>query len=235
MLKNTLLDLVKKEYMTRYPTLGLADSYDLYKHKNGLDTAKSYSDAINSLLSSTKKSLSTYGDNSRIIGNKGLQNSGYADYIDASSENAFEYGKTALKDKYSREEENNLSSYASYIDKYNQKQQSTKNGVLSHLIDNEILDINTAIAYGINAGLSFDDAKAMGESAYQTVRDKISNEILKQTVSLGLDRAGAKKLAVKMGLSMSDAEAIAQEVEDMLKYYNSISADYLEFLEQRSR
>lgn len=234
MFKTSFMDILKKYYASTNPTLGKADTYDVYKHKSGIDTAKSYSDAINSLFAQSKKETSSYGNNSRIFNNKGLQNSGYADYIDAKAKNTFEYGKAALEDDYARSEAENLSSYASYLDKYEKQNQSTKNSVLSHLVNNEILDLSTAIAYGVDAGLSFDDAKAMGESAYQTVKGKITNEILKQSVSLGLDRTGAKKLAVKMGLSSSDAEEIAKEVEEMLEYYRNISADYLAFLEQRS-
>ena len=107
--------------------------------------------------------------------------------------------------------------------------------MLSHLIDNEIADLSTAIAYGINSGLSFDDAKSMGQSAYEVIKNKVTNEILKQATSLGLDEKGAKTLAVKMGMTSSDAEAIAKEVADLMKYYNSISSDYLDFLVNRSR
>ena len=234
MFKSSMLDLLKKYYASTNPTLGAPDTYDVYKHKNGIDTAKSYSDAVSSLFARSKKNMSSYGNNNRIINNKGLQNSGYADYIDAKAENAFTYGKAELEDEYAKSEEKNLSSYAAYLDQFEKQSRSTKNSVHSHLVNNKILDLNTALAYGINSGLSFDDARAVSESAYQTVKGKIANEILKQTVSLGLDRTGAKTLAVKMGLSSSDAEEIAKEVEELLGYYRSISKDYLDFLEQRS-
>ena len=235
MFKTTLLDKLKEEYLANNPNLGMADSYDLYKHKNGINTAKSYSDAVSSLYASSRKNLSSYGQNNRILNNKGLQNSGYADYIDASADTSFDLGKNALKSSYAEKETQNLSSYASYLDSYKNKQQSLKSSVLSHLIDNEITDLATAVAYGINAGLSFDDAKSLGQSAYSVTKDKVTNEILKQSASLGLDREGAKMLAIKMGMTTSDAEAIANEVAELLQYYSSISEDYLEFLEQRSR
>lgn len=234
MFKNTMLDLLKRYYLSTDPTLGTPDSYDVFKHKSGIDTAKSYADAINSLYAKSKKESSSWGSNNRLINNKGLQNSGYADYLDEKAEKTLEYGKAALKDSYAKAEAENLSSYAAYLDKHQKQIDSTKKSVLSHLVNNEILDLNTAIAYGVNAGLSFEDAKAMGESAYQTAKKRIANDILKQAVSLGLDRTGAKQLGVKMGLSTIDAEQIAKEVEEMLQYYKSISGDYLDFLKQRS-
>ena len=85
----SLEELVKK-YLSEGKTLGVPDSYDLYKHKNNLQKAKSYSDAVGSLYASSKRSLSTFGENSRKINNKGLQNSGYAAYIDADYVEMFE-------------------------------------------------------------------------------------------------------------------------------------------------
>jgi hypothetical protein len=106
---------------------------------------------------------------------------------------------------------------------------------MSHLIDNDIVDINTAIAYGVTAGLSKEDATLVGQSAYEVTKQKVLNKILEQTVSLGLDTEGAKMLAIKMGVSESDAEEIAKEVGEMLDYYRNLSDDYLEFLENRSK
>lgn len=229
----SLEDLIKK-YLSKNPTHATADTYDLYKHKNGINTAKSYSDAVNSLYSSLKKNSSSYGANNRNIYNKGLQNSGFSSYIDALNDNAFLKSAKNLKEAYSNEESNARSSYASYLEKYNDRQQKVKRNVMSHLIDNDVVDINTAIAYGIHAGLSAEDAEAVGQSAYSVTKQKVLNDILEQTVTLGLDKQGAKKLALKMGVNETDAELMANEVEELLSYYRELSDDYLEYLEQRS-
>lgn len=235
MFKTTLLDKLKEQYLSSNPNQGMPDSYDLYKHKNGLNTAQSYADAVSNLYALSKRSASSYGQNNRMLNSKGLTNSGYADYIDASADRSFTDGSNALENAYSKTEAENLGSYATYLEKYQQKQTSLKNNVLSHLIDNDITDLSTAIAYGINSGLSFDDAKSMGQSAFETIKKKVTNEILKQATSLGLDEAGAKTLAVKMGMTSGDAEDIAKEVAELMQYYSSISSDYLEFLTNRSR
>lgn len=234
MFKTNLLKEIEKMYLKSNPTLGMADSYDLYKYKNGLNTAKSYSDAVSSLYAASKKNLASYGANNRILNNKGLQNSGYSEFLDDNAKSSFEYGAKALKDSYDAKDNENRLSYASYLEKYKEKNQSVKDSVMSHLVSNDIVDLSTAVAYGMNAGLSYDDAKAIGQSAYRITKQKILNDILKQTASLGLDREGAKMLALKMGLATSDAEEIANEVSELLKYYGSISKEYLEFLEQRS-
>ena len=235
MFKTTVLDKLKEQYLSSNPNQGLPDSYDLYKHKNRLNTAQSYADAVSNLYALSKKNSASYGQNNRMLNSKGLSSSGYADYIDLSADNTFSLGKDALKSSYSKEEAENLGSYATYLEKYQEKMTSLKDRVLSHLIDNEIADLSTAVAYGINSGLSYDDAKSMGQSAYEVIKNKVTTEILKQATSLGLDEKGAKTLAIKMGMTTSDAEAIAKEVADLMKYYSNVSSDYLDFLVTRSR
>lgn len=230
---SSLEDLVKK-YLDKNPSPGTPDSYDVYKHRNSLSTAKSYSDAVNSLFASSKKSLSSYGTNNRDINNKGLQNSGYSSYIDDLSESRLASGLKVLKDSYAQSEANNRASYASYLEKYKDKQMQVKNDVMSHLINNDIVDLNTAIAYGMHAGLSKEEAEAIGQSAYDVTRQRVLNKIVEQTVSLGLDKDGARLLALKMGVSESDADEIAGEVSELLSYYRDISKDYLDFLEHRA-
>ena len=229
----TLEELVNK-YLNTDNKIESADSYDIYKHKNGLSTAKSYSDAVGSLYLDSKRSLSSYGANNRKLSNKGLQNSGYASYVDDLSEKSFKSGLESLKNSYAENEANAMTSYASYLDKYKDKTSSVKKSVMSHLISNDVVDLNTAIAYGISAGLSKEDATLVGQTAYEVTKQKIFNTLLEQTVSLGLDAYGAKLLALKMGVSDVDANAFASEISDLLKYYGNISEDYLEFLEQRS-
>ena len=105
---------------------------------------------------------------------------------------------------------------------------------MSHLVNNGVVDLTTAIAYGISAGLSQEDAENVGRSAYGVAKQKVFNTILEDTVRLGLDKEGARLLAVKMGVSDEDARGFAEEISALLDYYGDISNDYLEFLEQRA-
>lgn len=163
-----------------------------------------------------------------------MQNSGYSSYIDDSADNAFHSGAEALKDTFVQNESKAKASYASYLEKYSDKQKQIKNSVMSHLISNDVVDLNTAIAYGINAGLSREDAQSVGKSAYEITKQKVLNKIIEQTVSLGLDEKGAKMLALKMGVTEADANGIAKEVGDLLKHYRSVSDEYLDYLEKMS-
>lgn len=211
------------------------DTYEEYRMKNGIDNRGGYTSAVGKLYAQAKKGLSSYGINNREINSKGLQNSGYASYIDELSKTGFNQGLAKIKDSYTKENNDALLGYAGYLDKYADSQTKLKNSVMSHLIKNGITDLGTAIAYGISAGLSEEDANEIGQSAYEVTKQKAFNSILEQTVRLGLDAEGARMLAVKMGISESDALAFSKEIEEMLDYYGNISEEYLEFLEQRTK
>ena len=230
---STLEELVSK-YLKGNLTKNNPESYDLYRHNNNLSTSKSYSDAVSSLYADSKRLSSTFGSNNSKINNKGLQNSGYAAYIDKLSQNKFNLENAALKSSYSDNEAKNRASYVGYLDKYRDKTERIKKSVTSHLVDNEIVDLGTAVAYGISAGLSKKDAELVGQSVYEINKKKVFNKVLEQTVSLGLDEEGSKMLAIKMGISSDDAAGFASEISEMLKYYGNLSEDYLEYLEQRA-
>ena len=231
---STLEDLVKS-YLKGSLTENGPLSYDLYNHKNNVSLAKTYSDAVSSLYKDTKRSLSTYGTNSAKIHNKGLQNSGYAQYVDDLSDKTFNAKLASLEKSYAEDEAKNRASYVSYLDKYESKQDRLKKSVMSHLIGNEIVDLGTAVAYGMSAGLSKENAELIGQSVYEVTKQKVFNKVLEQSVSLGLDKEGAKMLAIKMGVSSEDAASFADEIAELMSYYGNITEDYLDYLEQRSK
>ena len=209
------------------------DTYEEYLRKNGLYDRNGYANAVSSLYASTKRGLSSYGINNRKINNKGLQNSGYASYLDDLSESKFNAGLYAIKNRFKKKDSDALTGYAGYLDQYADNQAKIKKNVMTHLVKNGIVDLGTAVAYGISAGLSEEDANEIGKSAYEVTKDKVFNNVLEQTVRLGLDSEGARLLAIKMGVSESDAQEFANEIGELLDYYGNISEEYLEFLEQR--
>ena len=234
MTKSATLEELVDKYLKGKSPLSSAESYDEYKHKRGMLYGNDYSDAAGAIYAEAKKGLSTYGANSRKIHNKGLQNSGYASYIDKMSENKFAKDLSSLKDLYKKNETEAKLSYASYLDSYRDKQNSLKRSVMSHLVGNDVTDINTAVAYGMSAGLSEEDALEIGKGAYEVTKKKIFDKLIEQTVSLGLDKDGARKLAINMGISEEDANGFAEQIGELLEHYKSLSSDYLDFLESRA-
>ena len=230
----TTLEEILKQRGEKNKSSGGADSYEDYKHKNGLSDIRGYADAVGALYAASKMNTSTYGANSRRLANKGLQSSGYAAYIDDLAEQGFGQGLDKIKDEYAKREADTARGYASYLDKYRDRQTRLERSVSSHLTNSGVVDMSTAVAYAMSAGLSKEAAERIAAEAYEIGRQKVFKSVLEQTVRLGLDAEGARQLAIKMGISESDAEAMADEVSDMLRYYGNISEEYLDFLEQRA-
>ena len=230
---STLEDFMK-QYIANKATSQKADSFDTYKHRTGANHERSFAKTVESLYSSTSKTGSGYGQNYQNLANKGLQNSGYSEYIDAMSDRSFKEGLTTLKAERDLAELKTLGGYSDYLNRYAKEQNAIKESVSSHLISNGVVNLDDAIAYGLAQGLSEEDAIAIGKNVYSVNKQKVFNEILSQVTSLGLDKEGAIMLAKKMGVTSMDAEAFGNEVQEMLKHYSSISQGYLDYLEQLS-
>ena len=233
---STLEDFMKK-YISNQKLSNGADSFETYKFKNGVDYDNDFNKAAVNLYANKKKNASSYGANYRNLANKGLQNSGYADYIDNLANLTYASNLSKLENKKSDAQKLALGGYSDYLEKYSNKQTSLKKSVSSHLIKNNVVNLEDAIAYGLSMGLSQEDAIAIGENAYSVTKQKVYNDILKEAVSFGLDKEGAVMLAKKMGMTDSDAEAVGEEVREMMSHYQNVSQsylDYLKYLEEKS-
>lgn len=230
----TLEEFMKK-YIANKTVANNADTFDVYKHKTGADYDRSFTRAVESLYASKGKSSAEYGRNYQSLSNKGLQNSGYSEYINELSDRNFKNGITALRGERDLAEAKTFKGYSEYLEKYTKAQNALKESVSSHLISNGVVNLDDAIGYGISQGLSEEDAIAIGQNVYSVNKQKVFNDIMAQVAALGLDRDGAVMLAKKMGVTESDAEAFGDEIGELLKHYSSVSQGYLEYLEQRSQ
>ena len=230
----TLEEFMKK-YISSATGKNGADSLDTYKYKNGINYNRSYAKAVESLYADKAKSGAGYGRNYRDLSNKGLQNSGYARYVDSLADRTFYNRLIAARSERDQAEAKTLSGYADYLERYEKQQSAIKQSVSSHLIDKGVVNPDDAVAYGISQGLSEADAIAIGKNVYSVNKQKVFNDILSEAATLGLDRDGAVMLAKKMGITESDAQTFGDEIDEMLKHYSSISEGYLEYLKQQSQ
>jgi len=229
----TLEDFLSK-YLKNQKSKNGADTYEEYKNKIGANYNTVYGRGMQSLYVDALKSSPSYKQNYANLENKGLQNSGYKEYLADKNANLYEAKAYSLAAARNNSASKTARGYLEYLEKYENEQTRKTKSVMTHLIENSVVDPEIALSYAIGQGLSEEDATAVVKSAYSINRQKVLNSILEQTVSLGLDRDGAVLLAKKMGITDSDAEKIGYEVEELLKYYGNVSDSYLQYLEQKS-
>ena len=235
--KLTSLEEFINKYISNQKVLNKADSFDTYKRKNAINYTRDFNKGAESLYATKMKELATYGRNNRNIANIGLQNSGYSEYVNNQANSSYNSGVNKLKQIRDAAQSDALRGYTKYLEKYSNRQTALKESVSSHLISNNVVNLNDAISYGIAQGLSEDDAIAIGQNAYSITKQKAFNSILEQATSLGLDREGAVMLAKKMGFTDEDAEEAGREVGEMMSHYQNVSQgylDYLKYLEEKS-
>ncbi len=229
----TLEDYLTLRLPTEKRTDG-ADSYADYLHKNGTVYESNYAASMDKLYSDKLKNSATYGRTARDMTTMGLQNSGYENYIDAMAEATYAKDAERLESERTAAEYKSRTGYLDYLEKYESQRTSLKNSVISHLIKNRIVDINEATSFALESGLTEKEAEAVAAAAYSTNKQRVFNEILKQTATLGLDREGALMIASDMGASDEDAAEFADRIDELLRHYGSISADYIKYLEDKA-
>lgn len=233
-MSKALEDFIKKQLSNKMLS-GEAKSYSAFKHKEGLNPLGDYAKTVEGLYANKQQGLASYGNNYRNLANKGLQNSGFASYISAKSLSDYNRDVGRARMQMASDEAAVLGDYASYLDDYTKAQSSLKNSVKDQLMQSGILNLKDAVDYGLGMGLSRENAEAAGLEAYSANKRKVFNGIIEQAASLGLDKTGAVMLAEKMGLTHADAEELGAEIDELLKYYGSISEGYLKYLEENSK
>ena len=234
MSKYRTLEDFMKQYISARGVSNKADSYSLFKKKNSYNHDSKYARAVDNLYSAALKSSTTYGSNYTKLANKGLQNSGYAAYIDAKAKQNRASSLSTLNENRKTEETQAMTDYIDYLEKYKKANDALKRSVSSYLTKNNVANLDTAISYGVSAGLDIEDATAVGNSVYAITKQRVFADILKQTSNLGLDKNGAVKLALERGFSIADANEIGEKVEEMLRDYGGTSDSYLKYLEDKS-
>lgn len=233
-MSKSLEDFIKK-YLNNKLIDNEPRSYSDYKMSSGIDTVGDFTKTVENLYATKKRGLASYGRNYRNLANKGLQNSGYASYISARALDNYDTGVSKASLARSKSEAELLGGYASYLEKYQSKQSSLKSKVTSHLTDTGELNLDDAIAYGIENGLNLENATAVGTATYSANKRRAFNSIIEEAASLGLDKEGAILLGKKMGLGDKDADELGEEIDELLKHYDSISEGYIKYLEENSQ
>lgn len=230
---STLEDFMKK-YISNQTRSSGADSFNDYKYKNGIDYDRTYAKAMESLYLDKQRNQAGYGQNYRKLSNQSLQNSGYAKYITDQANYLYNTKSNQIKALRDTDEAKAIGGYQKYLSSYNDRQNSLKESVASHLISNSIVNINDAISYGLSQGLSTEDALAIGKNVYSINKQKVFNDILYQVTSYGLDKDGVINLAKKMGITDEDAQIFASEIDDLISHHYESTKNYLDYLEQKS-
>lgn len=219
-------------YISNLKLSNTPQSLDDYKRKNDYTADMSYARALENAMLKNKQSGLNYGAMSESLAESGLSDSGYRGYLYDKAQENHKDALAAIESDYTEKQGQLVKGYTAYLDKLASEEKALYEKVRQNLIDNEIIDIDTAYRFAIESGLSEKQADAVSRNVYSVSRRRLMNRILEQVATLKLDGAGVKIYASAMGLSDEDSAYVVKKAEELLKHYGELSGEYLDRLDE---
>ncbi len=205
-----------------------------YTESLGKSPNDGYLAALTGALNRRRTSDTDYGETAERLRDSGLAGGGYEEFLTRRADEQLELDRDSALGAKLREEAEIDAGYAKYLKSFRDKEISRANRIRQQLLSNEVVNPDTSYAIAVNAGLSADDAAAVSAEVYSIMRDRIFTGCLERVATLELDAEGAREYAIRMGLTEADADALASEARDYLKYYKDYAGSYMDYLEDKS-
>ena len=216
MSKINSLEEFLREYLAKPREKSGALSFDDYRHKEGMNYARTYSRGVENAYATLRRSSPYHADNAESLYKKGLFGSGYAEHLGKQAKGTYEGTLKSLYEEKTNKEREALGKYSSYLSNYAKSRESLIKSGRGELLKNNIVSLDTAYDYAISAGLSSDEALNVTRAVYEVSREKIMANVIERAAALEISADAAALLGEKMGLTREDCELVRREVEKYL-------------------
>ena len=163
------------------------------------------------------KSSPDYGAAAEAISDRGLDRSGYADYLREKNEEQYRKAAAGIAEKNAATDTGK--GYLAYLKDWETAQDKLMKKTLSTLASTRVTDISDAYADALSAGLTDDRARlvsrvapSLGKYGTRLLRQGIAG-VLAVSLSAGLSGAEAELLARAFGIPEEDAGKLRETIE----------------------
>ena len=164
------------------------------------------------------KNAPDYGAAADELSDRGLDRSGYADYLREKNEETYRRASAEVAERNA--ERDTGKGYLAYLKDWENAQDKLMKKTLSNLASTRVTNISDAYADALSAGLTDDRARlvsrvapSLGKYGTRRLRQGIAG-VLTVSLSAGLSGAEAELLARAFGVPEEDAKKLRKTVED---------------------
>ena len=227
MSKTTLSQFIEN-YVNNKKIQNKPKSYQSYLEQIGKsDYDLKYLSKIEDLSYDRATGLSTYGAKAQSLTSKGLDDSGYAKYVDKLQRDLTKDSEKQMLAKMNSESRELRTDYAKYLQSYTEKKEKAKSDITAQLIKNGVIDTDKSKEYAISAGLSEEEALAVSNDVYNSLRSNVISALIDDVVSLRLNHDSARTVALSKGLNLADAISIENIAKKIREEFNNASDELL--------
>ena len=234
MKKKSSLQSFFEDYIRNQSINNGPGDYQTYVSEQSAKIDSTYGDAMEQLYLDSKKSLAGYGAKAQSLSDMGLTNSGYAKYIDSQVNSQLKEGRNDIISQKGEAKSALGLSYKDYIKDYVDNRNKLTANITDKLINNKILDYNSAYSYAVSAGLSDSEAKIASQNAYNALRQSIISSIITELTNMHLTTDMATTLAKSYGLNSADVERVRNYALIIEGRKGEVSDEFLKELEDMS-
>lgn len=226
-----LEDFIKSYLKDKSAELGVK-GYAKWLSERGSDTEVKRAAAITRADTSYRTSLSEYGKNAERLATAGLNNSGYARYINTLAGNtrkealkgaALSTGKSIAKD---------MKAYESYLDQAEEDRLKAYENAVKSIKSDKITSYNQAYDKAVELGLDEESAKRAAKEASDAVKSSLRERLLTEIATKKLTSESTRAYALTLGLDETVADELAEYAHKLNESVDSdgMSEAYLEYL-----
>ncbi len=226
-----LEDFIKDYLKDKSAELGVK-GYAKWLSERGSDTEVKRARAITRADTSYRTSLSGYGKTAEELATSGLNNSGYAKYINTLAEGARNEALESAALSTGKGIARDMKAYEKYLAQAeNDRLKAYENAVKSIKSDN-ITSYNQAYDKAVELGLDEESAKRAAKEASDAVKSSLRQKLLTEIATKRLTSEATRAYALTIGLDESVADELAEYAHKLNESVGSdgVSDTYLDYL-----
>ena len=216
----------KQDFTEEYLKKKKISSYDEYVADTQSQAEATLRESISRADTALAQSKASYGARAASLLSRGLNGSGYGDYLEGAAYAARVKSVSEAQKAYERKQNESKASYAAYLEKLDaeaeeayEKEQETLSSAFSKLLSANIVDEGSAAAFLMGLGVDEESAKALAKKNAEVQKGVGTrrNSVLSYALSHNMYYSRAYAYALANGLSADVAKEIAkisQEARD---------------------
>ena len=227
----TLEDFIRDYLKDRSVALG-AKGYAKWISERGAAPTVERAEALTKADSAYRTSLSGYGKQAESLAGVGLQNSGYAKYLDtvakksrdgATRTAALNAGKSAARE---------MTAYEEYLDGIENERQKAYEKAVRSIQSDSLAAYGEAYERALTFGLDEESAKRAATEASGAVKSTLRQKLLSEIATKRLTSEATRAYALTVGLDEDVADELAEYAHRLNESVDSdgMSETYLNYL-----
>lgn len=227
----TLKDFIKDYLKDRSVALG-AKGYAKWISEQSASPTATHAEAISKADTSYRASLSGYGRNAERLAASGLNNSGYAKYLDTLAKKDRESAVSSAVLNAEKDAANQRTAYEKYLNEIEGDRQKAYEKAVKSIQSDNIALYSTAYDKALTFGLDEESAKRAATEASNAVKTTLRQKLLAEIATKRMTSEATKAYALTIGLDEDVADELAEFAHKLNESVDSdgTSESYLNYL-----